>query len=300
MIACWRRLAGAILGFSFAFCASHSIGANAQEAGAGSPSSGACSGNSAAFDDKLSRPHWNGWGVDPSQHRFQSSDMARLAESDLPRLKLKWAFGFPGATRSVAQPTIVGGRVFIGSQGGKVYSLDAKSGCTYWEFDAGKGVRSAIVIGQRRDGWAAYFGDAGASVHSTDAVTGKSFGGPKSTTTPQRLSPARRRWSGRPCLCRSRHTRRPPAPGNLTRVAPSGGASSRSTRQQERCCGRRTRSQKSPSKARPIRPAFRRWGRPGRRFGRRRPSMQPPKGSTPRQATTTRTRRPGRRTPSSP
>jgi polyvinyl alcohol dehydrogenase (cytochrome) len=173
MIAGCGRLAGAILGFSFAFCASHSIGAKAQEAGAGSPSSGACSGNSAAFDDKLSRPHWNGWGVDPSQHRFQSSDMARLAESDLPRLKLKWAFGFPGATRSVAQPTIVGGRVFIGSQGGKVYSLDAKSGCTYWEFDAGKGVRSAIVIGQRRDGWAAYFGDAGASVHSTDAVTGK-------------------------------------------------------------------------------------------------------------------------------
>ena len=127
----------------------------------------------AAFDDPLSKPHWNGWGVDPSQHRFQSSDMARLAESDLPRLKLKWAFGFPGATRSVAQPTIVGGRVFVGSQGGKVYSLDAKSGCTYWEFDAGKGVRSAIVIGQRSDGWAAYFGDLGANVHSVDALTGK-------------------------------------------------------------------------------------------------------------------------------
>ena len=99
--------------------------------------------------------------------------MARLAESDLPGLKLKWSFGFPGATRSVAQPTVVGGRVFIGSQGGKVYSLDAKSGCTYWEFDGGKGVRSAIVIGQRGNGWAAYFGDAGATVHSIDAVTGK-------------------------------------------------------------------------------------------------------------------------------
>ena len=96
--------------------------------------------------------------------------MARLAESDLPRLKLKWSFGFPGATRSVAQPTIVGGRVFIGSQGGKVYSLDAKSGCTYWEFDADKGVRSAIVIGQRSNGWAAYFGDAGADAGRADPV----------------------------------------------------------------------------------------------------------------------------------
>ena len=79
--------------------------------------------------------------------------------SDAASLKLKWAFGFPGATRAVAQPTIFGGRVFVGSQNGKVYSLDAKSGCTYWELDAGKGVRSAVVIGPRGDGWAAYFGD---------------------------------------------------------------------------------------------------------------------------------------------
>jgi polyvinyl alcohol dehydrogenase (cytochrome) len=173
MIACCGRLAGAILGISFAFQAACSIGAKAQEAGAGSPTSGACSSNGAAFNDALSKPHWNGWGVDPSQHRFQSPDMARLAESDVPSLKLKWAFGFPGATRSVAQPTIVGGRVFVGSQGGKVYSLDAKSGCTYWEFDAGKGVRSAIVIGQRGNSWGAYFGDLGANVHSVDALSGK-------------------------------------------------------------------------------------------------------------------------------
>jgi polyvinyl alcohol dehydrogenase (cytochrome) len=107
------------------------------------------------------------------QHRFQPADMARLDPSDLGRLKLKWAFGFPGATRAVAQPTVFGGRVFVGSPNGKVYSLDAKSGCTYWEFAAGKGVRSAIVIGPHGDGWAAYFGDLGAKAHSIDALTGK-------------------------------------------------------------------------------------------------------------------------------
>jgi polyvinyl alcohol dehydrogenase (cytochrome) len=99
--------------------------------------------------------------------------MAQLGTSDLPRLKLKWAFGFPGATRSVAQPTIVGGRVFIGSKGGKVYSLDAKSGCAYWDFEAGRNVRSAIVVGQNADGWVAYFGDQRANVYAVDALTGK-------------------------------------------------------------------------------------------------------------------------------
>jgi len=44
--------------------------------------------------------------------------MAQLAREDVPRLKLKWAFGFPGANFAFAQPTVMGGRVFVGSQGG--------------------------------------------------------------------------------------------------------------------------------------------------------------------------------------
>jgi hypothetical protein len=48
-------------------------------------------------------------------------------------LKRAWTFGFPGASCALAQPTAMGGRIFIGSQSGKVYSLDASTGCTYWE-----------------------------------------------------------------------------------------------------------------------------------------------------------------------
>ena len=33
--------------------------------------------------------------------------MAQLAVVDVPRLKLKWAFGFPGAIIAFAPPTIV-------------------------------------------------------------------------------------------------------------------------------------------------------------------------------------------------
>ncbi len=48
--------------------------------------------------DAFAEPHWNGWGVDPEQHRFQPAAMAGLAAEDVPQLKLEWAFGFPGAT----------------------------------------------------------------------------------------------------------------------------------------------------------------------------------------------------------
>jgi polyvinyl alcohol dehydrogenase (cytochrome) len=174
-------LAVVLLALAFVSCAASSIQARAQDIASASPNGGGCSTASASFIDPLSAPHWNGWGADPTQHRFQPGVMAQLAAADVPHLKLKWAFGFPGATRAVAQPTIIGGRVFVGSQGGKVYSLDAKSGCTYWEFDAGAPVRSAIVVGQGPDGWTAYFGDLGslhglgANVHAVDVLTGKAL-----------------------------------------------------------------------------------------------------------------------------
>jgi polyvinyl alcohol dehydrogenase (cytochrome) len=168
----YSQLARSVLGFSLIVFAAGSLDARAQETAA---KGGACPNNAAAFADPLSKPHWNGWGVDSSQNHFQPADMARLAPSDVARLKLKWAFGFLGATRAVAQPTVFGGRVFVGSQNGNVYSLDANSGCSYWVYGVGKPVRSAVVVGPRGDGWAAYFGDLGANVHAVDAQTGKTL-----------------------------------------------------------------------------------------------------------------------------
>jgi polyvinyl alcohol dehydrogenase (cytochrome) len=120
-----------------------------------------------------SLPRWNGWGVDLHQHRFQPADQAQLAAEDVPRLKLKWAFGFPGDVRASAQPTVWGRALFVGSAGGKVYALDAMTGCQRWVFDAGFGVRSAIAIGEDARGVTAYFGDQRGNAYALDAETGK-------------------------------------------------------------------------------------------------------------------------------
>src|SRR5215469_8487080 len=119
----------------------------------------ACPTTGASWTDPFAKPYWNGWGAGLTQHRFQPSAMAGLPAPQVPKLKLKWAFAFAGVNRTWAQPTIVGGRIFAGSLSRKVYSLDAKTGCTYWTFDADVPVRTAITIGKLGDGWAAYFGD---------------------------------------------------------------------------------------------------------------------------------------------
>jgi len=138
---------------------------------------GRCAAAAPALRDPLAGPHWNGWGVDTDNSRYQKTEMARLAKDGVPRLQLKWAFAFPGATRAFAQPTVVGGRVFVGSQGGTVYSLDARSGCVFWEHKAQADVRSAISIGPwtkaSQERYAAYFGDGKASVYAVDAQTGE-------------------------------------------------------------------------------------------------------------------------------
>lgn len=128
---------------------------------------GLCPG---APPSSFSGPKWNGWGVDLENSRFQTAAAAGLPVDQIQKLKLKWAFAFPGAIGAYSQPVVAGGRVFIGSSGGSVYSLDAATGCTYWTFEAASGVRSAVTIGP---GGIAYFGDLHANVYALDANTGK-------------------------------------------------------------------------------------------------------------------------------
>ncbi|HYL74643.1 MAG TPA: PQQ-binding-like beta-propeller repeat protein [Bryobacteraceae bacterium] len=115
---------------------------------------------------------WNGWGIDSANSRRQSVEAAGLTADQIPNLKLKWAFGIPNTDSAFAQPTAVGGRLFFGAGDGTVYSLDAKTGCTYWTFQATSTVRSAISVGLFGKNYLAFFGDIDANVYALNASTG--------------------------------------------------------------------------------------------------------------------------------
>jgi polyvinyl alcohol dehydrogenase (cytochrome) len=143
---------------------------------ASGPGSGSGSGaNACTARDPFVVPEngaqWNGWGGTPAQQRFQPAASAQLTADHVARLKVKWAFAFPNVAKAWAQPTVVGGRVFVGSAGRTIYSLDAKSGCQYWAFTADAGVRTAISI-SRGDTPLAFFGDQRANAYALDAATG--------------------------------------------------------------------------------------------------------------------------------
>lgn len=92
-----------------------------------------------------------------------------LAVDELPKLRVKWAFGFPETTSAWSQPTISNDRVYVGSQNGFVYALDIASGCVVWSFEARGGVRSSVLVDGRR----AYFADQVGHAYAVDAKTGK-------------------------------------------------------------------------------------------------------------------------------
>jgi polyvinyl alcohol dehydrogenase (cytochrome) len=121
----------------------------------------------------LNAPAWNGWG-DLSNTRFQPAKAAGLTAGKVSRLKLKWAFGFPGATALYGQ-TIVDGHVFVSTNAGYVYSLDADSGCVHWSYHSAAVVRSGITIGPLKEGstqLVAFFGDIRGNAYAVDASSG--------------------------------------------------------------------------------------------------------------------------------
>jgi len=132
------------------------------------------------FTEPSASPQWNGWGADVRNTHFQPGPQAGLDADRVPRLHLKWAFGFPDTTSAWAQPTVAGGRLFVGSQNGMVYSLDPTSGCIAWAFEAHGGVRTSVSIGPIGPGvaragrrYAAYFADQKGYAYAVDAATGR-------------------------------------------------------------------------------------------------------------------------------
>ncbi len=139
-------------------------------------SGGMCANAGAPLPDPKSKPMWNGWGPTIEGSHFQDAKNAGLTAQQVSKMKLKWAFGFPNGTSAFAQPSVVSGRLFVGSDKGNVYSLDAATGCTHWKFAASAGVRTAISVGELKSGpakYAAYFGDLQANVYAVDAATGR-------------------------------------------------------------------------------------------------------------------------------
>lgn len=120
----------------------------------------------------LNGPSWSSWGGNGTVN-VRHHPGGGITASNVARLRLNWAFAFPGGASS--PPAVAGSRLFVPSMSGVVYSLDARTGCTHWAIDVGAPARTPIAIGRAGKALAAFFGDNKGRVHAVDAETGKAL-----------------------------------------------------------------------------------------------------------------------------
>lgn len=135
-----------------------------------------CRGAAAAFDIN-EPPPFPAWGITATNARAIPAAVGGLDSRNVGGLKLAWAFGFQGAQRARSQPALAGGSLIVGDQNGDVWSLDRRSGCVRWRYQAAAEVRTGIVVSNWRRGDRsarplAYFGDLVGNVYALDARTG--------------------------------------------------------------------------------------------------------------------------------
>ena len=56
------------------------------------------------MSDPYSGAFWSGWGADIENTRYQRAEAAGITKTDVPKLKLKWAFGFPLGISAYSPP----------------------------------------------------------------------------------------------------------------------------------------------------------------------------------------------------
>lgn len=120
---------------------------------------------SSTADTKLTG-NWNGWSPTAANARYQP---AGLTITQARNLKLKWAFGFDGDVTAFGSPTLLDGRLYLGSAAGVVYALNAETGCLHWTFTANGPVRAApLAVGQTL-----LFGDQSGWFYALDLKAGQ-------------------------------------------------------------------------------------------------------------------------------
>jgi outer membrane protein assembly factor BamB len=108
------------------------------------------------------------WAIGPKQWPMFRRDSAHTASSDSgpTTLSLRWKFTTGGAV--ISSPTVVDGKVYVGSYDKKIYAIDALTGGLVWNFTTGAGIKSSLAVADGK----VYVGPDDGTVYCLDAGNG--------------------------------------------------------------------------------------------------------------------------------
>src|ERR1700691_3556891 len=87
--------------------------------------------------------NWAMFGFQPAGGRWNPYEN-QLGTSNANELRLDWSYATANMVSS--SPAVADGVVYVGSNDGNVYALDAKTGANLWSFTTGGGASSPAVV----------------------------------------------------------------------------------------------------------------------------------------------------------
>ncbi|MCL4424080.1 MAG: PQQ-binding-like beta-propeller repeat protein [Firmicutes bacterium] len=103
------------------------------------------------------------WPLEGGNEQRQRSSEERPGSVLYPR----WSFRLPERFRS--SPVLAGERVFLGSESGRFYALDEKTGAVLWSLPSSQRIRSSPTVDQDR----VFLSDYGGLVRAVEASSGR-------------------------------------------------------------------------------------------------------------------------------
>ncbi len=115
------------------------------------------------------------WGVNLRNTRMLTAEQSGLKKEDFAKLELVWSAAFPQTPTMRSQPVVAGNTIYVvASDAGRMYALDANTGCAKWQYESPGPLRSSISLGEISSGKPVIVaGDALGFVVAVDALNGK-------------------------------------------------------------------------------------------------------------------------------
>lgn len=132
-------------------------------------------GGGAAEINASATPIASTFGLGHRNLRQLTAEQAGLRTADFAKLELAWAVAFPQTPTMRSQPVIAGNTLFVATtDAGRIYALDAQSGCVKWMYESPFPLRSSLTYGEVESGKPVIVaGDALGAVVTVDALSGK-------------------------------------------------------------------------------------------------------------------------------
>jgi polyvinyl alcohol dehydrogenase (cytochrome) len=125
--------------------------------------------------DKAAARTATSFGLGEHNNRHQTAIQSGLKTADMKNLELAWVMAFPQSANMRSQPLIVGETLFFAATDpGKLYALDAASGCVKWTYSSDLTLRSSLNFAEATKTAPAMIvmGDAAGRIHAVNAKTG--------------------------------------------------------------------------------------------------------------------------------